>query len=681
MTTWIMEGSTTFDEDATGLIEHLLSGYFTTFTTTKVTVNGQPADGLAGWHADLFPVTSFSQTTGTGGATVIIGSIDHINVYNDQNILVATLTDIPAGMNYGDLDLLNPASGAFLIEVDGTDGADIIHADGQFVDGGLGNDTLIGGDGDDALFGNTGQDSLSGGAGDDLIAVDSGDTADGGSGDDLFYFIAVAQPAAIDGGTGSDVLDFSTYGTSAVSVTMGLTAPGAGYITAVNVEAVIGGYSDDHLLGSVNDDVIAGLDGNDYISTGAGDDLIDAGQGNDVIDGGAGFDEVDYSAAGPVGVDLQAGTAHGFGDDVLSGIEKVDGTSWNDHLSGDGNANTFIGGDGDDILDGRGGADTMTGGRGADSYYVDNAGDVIIETSTFFDNDRYDNEYASVTVTSAAGIDILTLTGSADIGGTAIAGTASVKLIGNDGANHLTGNDADNIIDGVFGVDTMAGGNGNDTYYVNVAEDVIIETATGGDHDVEYAGFDAVLAAGVEVLILLGDNNNISGTIVGPVGGEIDGTTGANLLTGGSGDDRLDGRAGIDTMQGGAGSDTYLIDSAADIVIEAADAAGTDMVIVQSRLEYSDPTSIDYTLAAGVENASITGLGATVTGNDLDNVIMGGYRSGIPHLQFGGTGRQCREPDPDRRQLPLSLRQCARQHHHRQYKRQFPRRRRRQRRP
>ena len=621
MTTWTMEGATTFDEGATGLIEHLLSGYFTTFTTFKVTVNGQAVDGLSGWHADIFPVTSFNQVNGD-----FFGSIAHIDIYNDQNILVGTITDFPPGMNYHDLDMLDPNSAAFLIEVDGTASSDTIHVDGQFTDGGAGNDNLIGGDGDDGMFGNAGIDTMSGGGGDDLIAIDAGDTGNGGSGNDLFYFVGAAGATTIDGGTGDDVLDFSTYGTTGVSVTMGLPG-GAGYITADNVEAVIGGYGNDTILGSVNGDIVAGLDGNDYISTGAGDDLIDAGQGNDVIDGGEGFDEVDYSAAGPVGVDLQAGTASGFGSDVLSGIEKVDGSSWNDHLSGDANANELIGIDGDDILDGRGGADIMTGGRGADSYYVDNAGDVIVETSAYFDNDRYDNEYASVSMTSAAGIDILTLIGSADIAGTALAGTASVKLVGNDGANLLTGNDADNIIDGVFGVDTMAGGNGNDTYYVNVAEDVIIETATGGDHDVEYAGFDAVLAAGVEVLILLGDGNNVSGTIIGPVGGEIDGTTGANLLTGGSGDDRLDGGAGIDTMQGSAGSDVYVIDSAADIVIEAANAAGTDMVIVQSRTDYSDPTSIDYTLAAGVENASITGLGATVTGNDLDNVIMGGYGS------------------------------------------------------
>ena len=41
---------------------------------------------------------------------------------------------------------------------------------------------------------------------------------------------------------------------------------------------------------------------------------------------------------------------------------------------------TLNGGGGNDSLNGGAGADTMTGGAGNDTYYVDNAGDVVIET-------------------------------------------------------------------------------------------------------------------------------------------------------------------------------------------------------------------------------------------------------------------------------------------------------------
>ncbi|RBB91799.1 calcium-binding protein, partial [Pseudomonas sp. MWU13-2625] len=54
------------------------------------------------------------------------------------------------------------------------------------------------------------------------------------------------------------------------------------------------------------------------------------------------------------------------------------------NLNGTGNAlnNQINGNSGNNILDGGAGADTLIGGAGNDTYIVDNAGDVIIETST-----------------------------------------------------------------------------------------------------------------------------------------------------------------------------------------------------------------------------------------------------------------------------------------------------------
>src|SRR5688500_9480349 len=48
------------------------------------------------------------------------------------------------------------------------------------------------------------------------------------------------------------------------------------------------------------------------------------------------------------------------------------------------------------------------------------------------------------------------------------------------------------------------------------------------------------------------------------------GEGGADSLYGGSGNDLLDGGAGDDYMEGGADNDTYIVDSAADAVVEAA---------------------------------------------------------------------------------------------------------------
>jgi Ca2+-binding RTX toxin-like protein len=68
-------------------------------------------------------------------------------------------------------------------------------------------------------------------------------------------------------------------------------------------------------------------------------------------------------------------------------------------------------------------------------------------------------------------------------------------------------------------------------------------------------------------------------------------------------------------MAGGAGNDTYLVDVAADVTTEAAN-AGTDTVLA---------TALSYTLGANVENLTFVGAGNfTGSGNALANVITGG---------------------------------------------------------
>ena len=97
----------------------------------------------------------------------------------------------------------------------------------------------------------------------------------------------------------------------------------------------------------------------------------------------------------------------------------------------------------------------MEGGAGHDRYYVDNAGDVVVEA------DVSGNDLVVSTVSfSLAGqyIERLTLEGSADINGT-----------GNSFANEIVGNAGDNTLDGSGGSDTLTGGAGADSFVFSTA--------------------------------------------------------------------------------------------------------------------------------------------------------------------------------------------------------------------
>src|SRR5262249_44715215 len=143
---------------------------------------------------------------------------------------------------------------------------------------------------------------------------------------------------------------------------------------------------------------------------------------------------------------------------------------------------------GNNLLDGRGAADGMRGGAGNDTYFVDDAGDQVIETA----GEGNDAVFATVHFALAANVETLVLQGTADLQG-----------YGNALPNTLYGNAGNNLLDGRGAADVMRGGAGNDTYFVDDAGDQAIENA-GEGNDAVFATAHFALSANVETLVLQG---------------------------------------------------------------------------------------------------------------------------------------------------------------------------------
>jgi Ca2+-binding RTX toxin-like protein len=93
------------------------------------------------------------------------------------------------------------------------------------------------------------------------------------------------------------------------------------------------------------------------------------------------------------------------------------------------------------------------------------------------------------------------------------------------------------------------------------------------------------------------------------------GMGGNDNLSGGAGNDYLDGGAGNDAMLGGSGDDIYVVDSSQDLISEGSD-GGKDSIL----------SAISFALPDNVENLDLRTNGeAYAIGNDLDNVIYGGF--------------------------------------------------------
>jgi Ca2+-binding RTX toxin-like protein len=239
-------------------------------------------------------------------------------------------------------------------------------------------DTLGGDVNANALYGGGGADSISGGDGNDTLAGGSGsDQLYGGAGNDTFIEgnDAASGADSIFGGAGSDTVDYSAS-TAAINANLsGATdtvnpTGNSDTDTLVGVENIIGSNQNDTITGDIQNNFFSGLDGADNLSGLSGDDTLRGGAGADTLSGGVGSDWADYttSSAG-VNVNLNDTLAESGGHaqgDVLTGIENLAGSGFNDTLTGSNEGNAISGGAGDDTINGNYGSDSIDGGTGND---------------------------------------------------------------------------------------------------------------------------------------------------------------------------------------------------------------------------------------------------------------------------------------------------------------------------
>ncbi len=216
---------------------------------------------------------------------------------------------------------------------------------------------------------------------------------------------------------------------------------------------------------------------------------------------------------------------------------------------------------------------------------------------------------SAVTAVLPAGVENLTLTGSALANGT-----------GNAGPNVLTGNSAAN---------TLAGLAGNDTYRfvanTQLGSDTVTEAASAGTDSINLAGTTTAVRLNLGITTLQTVNANLkltittTNTIENAVGGNSDdvltgnalpnaltGGTGADRLSGLAGNDLLDGGLGNDLLTGGLGADRFRFASGAAFATTIGNDAIYEFISGEDKIELSKKTFTAITTAAGSPLASFT---------------------------------------------------------------------------
>ncbi len=555
---------------------------------------------------------------GTGANDKVLGLAGRDEVYGstgDDIVAGGTGVDVMGGQDgndavFADNELTEAQLRAYIDSsaialTAGTMPAQLSITTSEWLQGGLGDDTVAGADGNDIIFGGGGKDLLVGGAGHDVI--DGDDDYDPGN------ITTVTIQPGVGPGAPFDVF----Y--SAVNVNSYAGAAGA-------ADEIHAGSGDDWVLGQLGDDSIWGDDGNDTISGGEDDDVIFGGRGNDRITGDT------------------YGLVVGDNSTVPSGDDYIDGGEGDDDITGDGGADTIIGGAGNDSLRGN------NGGVGANH---------LSETSADDGGDYLSGGDGDDTVIGDAGDDTL-LGGN---GNDTLFGDSDQTEVAYQGDDYLDGGAGNDYLRGYGGNDTLLGGAGDDQILGEAGDDYLDGGTSGVAGDVLSGGDgNDVLINAYQMMGGAGDDVMSNGTYMWGDDGN-DRLSGGNWMMGGAGDDELTlasgtwlmggnvptnvaygfGEAGADTLYGGAGVD-QLSGGADNDVIVAND--GDDIAWGDDGDDELHGGAGTDQLQGGTGNDLLYGEDGddTLFGQEGDDTLSGG--AGCNYL-LGGAGNDTYLVDAD----------------------------------
>ena len=453
---------------------------------------------------------------------------------------------------------------------------------------------LAGGDGADVLIDAAGQDTLSGGAGADVFIL-SPDEAD-----DLIRDFNAAEDQ-LDLGGYDMVHDISALGYRMLSNGAEVTVAGdtltilshnGRSLSRAELEQSMN-LAADHVLMPVALPRI----GED------GDDTFEASRHADTVDGGRGYDTLSYRyAASGAEVNLgdsgsNAGAAAGH---ILTGIEGLIGSAFDDCLTGDGWGNNLVGAGGDDTIRGEGGSDWITPGAG--SNMIDGgAGRDMVSFVDLEDTPGRTNLDYRLDIDLGAGIAV-------NHDGSETNWLSSIERVtGTIFADRVRGSAGDDEIRGLGDYDWMIGTTGADTYDGGTGRDMIsyVDSATG-----------------VTVDLALGQG--LAGLATGDSYASVERVTGsahADLFYGDAGENDFRGLGGYDVFVGSAGGrERYDGGAGVDTVAYFLSTSGVEASLLRGYGSGGDAARDLYT---SIENLGGTSHDDVLTGDHGRNQLRG----------------------------------------------------------